>query len=93
MWHAVCLQLDFRSQYDSFNEKKQVLQDISHKLTAPVRILVNHESVISQLKMLVYPVRNDSFDTYQVIIDWCELLSCGCPAPSQPVQLPQGDIP
>ena len=52
-----CWQLDFHSQYDSFIEKKEVMTEMTHKLTAPVRILINHEPVISQLKMLVYPVR------------------------------------
>ncbi|KAK7112446.1 uncharacterized protein [Littorina saxatilis] len=50
------IKLDFRTQYDSFTVKKQDVSGMTQKLTAPVRIIVNHEPVVSQLKMLVYPL-------------------------------------
>ena len=70
-------QLDFRSQYDAFSEKKEVMTEMTHKLTAPIRILVNHEPVISQLKMLVYPVRTFSwtlqiFFTLNFFVFWIQ---------------------
>ncbi|XP_076459885.1 uncharacterized protein LOC143292998 [Babylonia areolata] len=50
------IKLDFRSQFDSFAEKREVMMEMTHKLTAPMRIIINHESIISQMKMLVYPL-------------------------------------
>jgi hypothetical protein len=52
----IFLQLDFRSQSDSVGEKKKTFTDMAHHLKAPVRIIANHESVISQIKAMVYPV-------------------------------------
>ncbi|KAK7498476.1 hypothetical protein BaRGS_00010136 [Batillaria attramentaria] len=50
------LMLDFRSQYDSPVEKKHAFTEMAHQLKAPIRVVVNHESVISKMKMLVYPM-------------------------------------
>lgn len=50
------IKLDFRSQSDSLGEKKDAFIKIAPQLKAPVRIIVNHESIISQIKMMVYPL-------------------------------------
>lgn len=50
------IMMDFRTQYDSPLEKKQIFTDLVHQLSAPIRVLVNHESVITKMKMLVYPM-------------------------------------
>lgn len=49
------IMLDILSQHDSPLEKKQTFTQMAHKLTAPLRVVVNHESVISKMKMFVYP--------------------------------------